>query len=364
MLVVDRKHVQVVVAPDSFGGTLAAAEAADAITDGWALRRPEDDLVNVPLADGGEGTLAVVADEDDEVVEVEVAGPLGRPVRARLVLRDEVAWIEAALANGLALVPHDRRDPLATTSHGVGELLEAARTAGATRVMVGVGGSATVDGGAGALTALGFRLAVEDGSGLKVGGGELAEIAQIGRDWVADEWDDVTVTVLADVATPLGEAAATFGPQKGADAAAVATLQEALATFARVVERDLAVPGLAERPATGAAGGLGFGLAAGLGARLRAGAPLVADEVGLDEVLRHADLVITGEGRIDATTDAGKVVAHVRDRAVAYDVDVAIVAGSGTLPDGVVGELSAPDGPRDPGAEVTAAAERLAGRWE
>lgn len=355
--------MQVVIAPDSFGGTLAAADAADAIAAGWARGRPGDDLVLLPLADGGEGTLDVVARPDDEVVGVEVVGPLGRPVQARLLVRDGTAWIEAALANGLALVPEGRRDPLATTSHGVGELLEAARTAGVTRVMVGIGGSATVDGGAGALIALGFRLTVEDGSGLKVGGGDLGDIAQVGRDWVADEWDDVTVTVLADVATLLGEAAAIFGPQKGADAAAVTTLEEGLATFARVVERDLDVPGLAQQPATGAAGGLGFGLAAGLGARLRAGAPLVADEVALDDALRHADLVITGEGRIDDTTDAGKVVAHVRDRAVAYDLDVAVVAGSGTLPAGVTGELSAPGGPDDPVAEVTGAAERLAGRW-
>lgn len=355
--------MHVVVAPDSFGGTLAAAQAADAMIRGWAGARPDDRLLACPLSDGGEGMLDVVARADDEVVTTEVAGPLGSPVPARWLLRGETAWIEAATANGLLLVPPDRRDPLVTTSHGVGQLLEAARTRGATRMMVGLGGSATVDGGAGALTALGFRLTLQDGSGLKVGGGELSRIAQIERQWVAPGWDEVAVTLLADVAVPLRRAAPMFGPQKGADDTVVATLGQGLAVFARVVERDLDVAGLSERPGTGAAGGLSFGLAAGLAADVRAGAPVIAEQVGLDEALRTADLVITGEGRVDDTTDTGKVVAHVRQRAVAFDVDVAIVAGQGDLPDGVAGELAAPDGPTDPVAEVTAAARRLAARW-
>lgn len=357
--------VRVVVAPDSFGGTLTADEAAAAIADGWRRARPDDELVQRPMSDGGEGFLEAVGRPADEEHEVEVAGPVGKPVTARWLRRDDTAYVESALACGLALVEPDERDPLATTTYGVGELLEAARRTGVARIVVGLGGSATVDGGAGALTGLGWRLRVADGSGLKIGGGEVGRIARIDRGWASPAWDDVEVVVLADVATPLGEAARTFGPQKGADEAAVAHLAAGLETFARVVEADLDVAGLSQRPGTGAAGGLAFGLVAGLGGLLRAGAPVVADEVGLDDVLRDADLVVTGEGRVDATTSAGKVVSEVADRARTFGLPMTIVAGSGRIPDEVEGELSAPDGPgADPAGEVAAAAARLAARWE
>ncbi len=288
---------------------------------------------------------------------------MGNPASAGWLLVDDTAYIESALANGLALVSRDARDPLRATSYGVGELLVAARGAGARRIVVGLGGSATVDGGAGALSGLGYALAVADGSGLKIGGGELHRIATIEPGRVSPGWDEVEVELLADVGIPLAEAAPVFAPQKGADEGAVEVLTAGLARFAEVAERDLDVGGLSRQAGTGAAGGLGFGLAAGVGGRLRAGAPVVAAVVGLDEALRHADLVITGEGRVDATTATGKVVAEVATRAEAFAVDLAIVAGSGTMPDGVPGELSAPDGPVDPAAEVAAAAARLAQRW-
>lgn len=363
--------MRIVVAPDSFGGTLSAAEAATAIIDGWRSVRPDDEFEACPMSDGGEGFLAVVAaatevdDDDRDGVHRsdEVVGPMGQPVSARWLLVGDTAFIESALANGLALVAPDARDPLRATSWGVGELLVAARRAGATRIVVGLGGSATVDGGAGALSGLGHALAMADGSGLKVGGGELHRVATIEQTWVQPGWDEVDVDLLADVGIPLAEAAPMFGPQKGADEAAVDVLTAGLAQFATVVERDLGAQGLSSQPGTGAAGGLGFGLAAGVGARLRAGAPVVASVVGLDDALRPADLVITGEGRVDATTSTGKVVAEVAARAEAFAVELAIVAGSGTLPDGVAGELSAPDGPLDAAAEVAAAAARLAGRW-
>jgi glycerate kinase len=359
--------VRIVVAPDSFGGTLTAARAAAAIADGWRRGRPEDRVDVRPMSDGGEGFVGVVARPDDEVVVTEVAGPRGHPVEARWLLRDDTAWVEAALANGLALLAPDERDPLVTTSHGVGELVAAARARGVARVMLGLGGSATVDGGAGALTALGFALRESDGSGLKVGGGELARIDSIAPTWVEPGWDEVEVVALADVGVVLAEAAPVFGPQKGADNAAVATLARCLAHFAEVVERDLDVPGLASRPGTGAAGGLAFGLAAGLGATIRAGAPVVADAVGLDDALREADLVVTGEGRVDATTATGKVVAEVATRAHTFAVPMAVVAGSGELPEGVDGEFSSPGGPPDDpdeaAGQVADAAARLAERW-
>lgn len=357
--------MRVVVAPDSFGGTLAAHEAAGAIADGWRHARPQDDLVLLGLSDGGEGLLDVVARTDPDTVrhEVEVAGPHGRPVTAAWLQRGATAIIESARACGLPLLEPDERDPLLTTTHGVGELLEAARAAGARRILVGLGGSATVDGGAGAMTGLGMRLRRADGSGVKVGGRWVVELDRVERGWLDPGWDEVPVDLLADVTTPLDGAAEVFGPQKGADDEAVALLAAGLERLATVVERDLDCAGLAARPGTGAAGGLGFGLAAALGATLRAGAPVVADLVGLDEVLRDADLVVTGEGRVDDTTDAGKVVAEIAGRARTFGVDWAIVAGSGSPPEAVAAELSAPEGPGpDPAAEVAAAAARLAGR--
>lgn len=361
--------MHVVVAPDSFGGTLTADEAAAAIAAGWARVRPDDTVVRLGLSDGGEGLVDVVGADDAWTVHVtEVAGPLGLPVQAPWLLREgrrgPVAVVEVARACGLDLVPLDRRDPLVTTTHGVGELLEAARAAGAVHVLVGLGGSATVDGGTGALTGLGLRLRRADGSGLKVGGGWVHELDRVERGWMVDGWDDVEVDLLADVQTDLGDAARVFGLQKGADADAVAQLTEGLETVARVVERDLDQDGLASRPGTGSAGGLGFALAAAIGGRLRAGAPIVAGLVGLDEALRDAELVLTGEGRHDATTAAGKVVAEVAERARTFGLDWGLVAGSGDVPDGIPGELSAPDGPGDdPAAEVADAAERLARRW-
>lgn len=355
--------MRVVIAPDSFGGTLTARQAAEAIASGWTRRRAGDDLVVVGMSDGGEGLLDVVAEADGRALRhaVEVAGPRGRPVRAEWLVVDATAVVEVARACGSALLEPDERDPLLTTTHGVGELLEAVRASGAQRLLVGLGGTATVDGGAGALTGLGMRVRRADGSGVKVGGRWLAEVDRVEPGWRSPAWDDLSVDLLADVTTVLGDAPAVFGPQKGADAEAVDLLTDALARWSAVVERDLDCPGLSRRAGTGAAGGLGFGLAAGLGATLRAGAPVVADLVGLDVALRTADLVITGEGRVDVTTTAGKVVTEVAQRAHTFGIDWALVAGSGTPPDGVPAALSAPDGAGDdPAAEVADAAEWLA----
>jgi glycerate 2-kinase len=358
--------VQVVIAPDGFGGTLSARQAASAIADGWRRARPDDTLRLVPMSDGGEGLLDAIADPADTWLTTEVVGPLGLPVDASALLRpDGTAVVESAQACGLALVPAERRTPMVTTTFGVGELLDACREAGAERILVGLGGSATVDGGAGALTGLGFRLRVADGSGLKIGGGELQRVRRVEHGWIAD-WSGVEVAMLTDVTTVLVDAARIFGPQKGADEEEIAALAAGLRVWAEVAERDLASPGrYRDLPGSGAAGGLGFGLACGLGARFVPGAAAVADLVGLPAAVAGADVVVTGEGRLDRTSMAGKVVGHVVELARAHGVTAAAVVGgaSDDVGDGgpaVVVE-AAPDGPGpDPAAEVAAAAERLA----
>jgi glycerate 2-kinase len=362
--------VKVVVAPDGFGGTLSARAAAEAIAEGWGAARPDDEVRALPLSDGGEGLLEAVATAADTWLTTEVVGPRGHPVDAALLLRaDGSAIVESAQACGLALLPPERRTPLPATTFGVGELLDAAREAGARRILVGLGGSATVDGGAGALTGLGFRLRVDDGSGLKIGGGELHRIRRVERGWVAD-WSGIEVVLLADVTTVLADAARIFGPQKGASPADVEVLTAGLRVWAEVAERDLA-GGRSHRdiPGSGAAGGLGFGLACALGASFVPGAATVAELQGLDAALTDADLVVTGEGRLDATSLQGKVVGHVAELASARGARTLAVVGSAdpdvaqALP-GLEGwEASAPDGPGpDPAAEVAEAARRLASR--
>lgn len=352
--------MQVVIAPDGMGGLLPADDVAAALARGWQRERPDDRVVQVPMSDGGEGLLGVLRGADDRVETVEVAGPRGHPVDAPVLLRpDGTAVVESAHACGLALLAPEWRDPLHATTYGVGELLDAARGLGARHVLVGLGGSATVDGGAGALTGLGFRLRVADGSGLKVGGGELRRIDRIERTWVAPAWGDVDVELLADVRTPLAEAARTFGPQKGAVPEAVEQLEAALQAWARVVGRDLDVPDLATRAGTGAAGGLAYGLAAGLGARLVPGAARVADHLGLDAALGGADLVVTGEGRVDATSWEGKVVGEVHRRARASTVPVALAAGvadDAVIPQEVVGVERAPAAAAEEARDAVAAA--------
>lgn len=384
----------VVIAPDGFGGTLSAADAAEAIAAGWRAVRPDDELVLVPMSDGGEGLLEVVERPGDTRHVTEVAGPLGHPLDAAMLLRaDGRVLIESASACGLALVPSDRRTPLRTTTYGVGQLLEAARALGARRILVGLGGSATVDGGAGALTALGLRPTIEDGSGLKVGGADLGRVAAVAVGRRAD-WSEVEVELLADVTTPLTEAAQVFGPQKGASPDEVERLRAGLDRWADVVERDLVASGrgpdaaggtgdagadaegatapvdglarLRDLPATGAAGGLGYALVAALGARFRVGSEAVGELVGLPAAIAAADLVVTGEGRLDATTGAGKVVTHVAARSRARGLRVHAVVGqrgpgAPVLDD--VQEASPGGPPKDPAADVREAAGRSASVW-
>ncbi len=360
--------MKVVVAPDGFGGTLSAAEAAAAMASGWRAARPDDTVVTVPLADGGEGTLDVVvaALPAASVHTVEVVDTRGLATQARwLALPDARALVEVAEAIGLNRLSPDARDPLKATSYGAGQLIAAAIAAGAREVVVGLGGSATNDGGVGALIALGFRLLRADGNGVRVGGHWVATLDRIER---GSATLGLRVVLAADVDNPLlGERGATavFGPQKGADAAAVGELEAALAHLADVVERDVPGGPWRDRPGAGAAGGLGFALMAFLAAEIRSGAAVVAELVGLDAALEGADVAVTGEGSLDAQTASGKVVAHVAAQARAAGARVLAIAGRVSREGAALvddAEALGPDGPTRAAEEVAAAASRLAAR--
>jgi glycerate 2-kinase len=338
--------VKVIVAPDRFGAPLDARAAADAVAGGWRRARPADELVVLPVSDGGEGLLDAVARPADTWLRHEVVGPHGQPVQAEMLLREDgSAVIEASRACGLALLAPSRRTPLPATTFGVGQLLDVAREAGAHRILVGLGGTATVDGGAGALTGLGFRLRVADGSGLKIGGGDLHRIRSVDHGWVGD-WRGVEVLLLAPDRTLLGDAARRCGPAAGASDEDVAELARALDVWAEVAERDLAGRGrYRDAPGSGAGGGLGFGLACALGARLVDGPATVAGMQGLPAAIDGADLVVTGGGLAAGALEAG-AVAHVTEAARAAGLPVAVIVG--TWPADAIAD---PDGGLDPTPE-------------
>jgi len=313
-----------IVCPDGFKGTYSAREVATEIATG--VREAGIEAVELALADGGEGTLDALLARGGDRRTATVPGPLGEPVQAEYGLLDEgrTGVVEMAQAGGLTLVPAERRDAWRASTRGTGELIAAAAAYGAERILVSVGGSATTDGGAGALAA-------------------LAEVAgEVPR-----------LTVLCDVATPFEDAAVVFGPQKGADPALVERLTARLDDFAATLPRD--PRGV---PMTGCAGGLSGGLWAACGAELVSGAKYVLDLLGFDRLLADADLVITGEGRLDEQSAAGKVVGVVADRCRAAEVPCFAVVGQSRLEEaaaaamGLGGVIEAP----------TAAAQREAGR--
>lgn len=315
--------MRVVVAPDSFTGTLTAVAAAAAVGAGWRSARPRDVVREVPVADGGEGTVAAVAAATGAVPRTaRVADPLGRPVDAEwLLLDDGTALVETAAASGLWRLAPEERNPRRTTTRGTGELVRAALDAGARRVVLGLGGSATIDGGAGLCQALGVRLLDAAGTDLDGGGGALSRLDRVDVRRLDPRLRDVELVAAADVDSPLlgpDGASAVFGPQKGADPAAVADLDAGLARWATVLRRDLpTAPHVTSIAGGGAAGGLGAGLVALCGARLEPGAALVIGLVGLRDAVDRADVVVTGEGSLDHQTLRGKapyaVAALARD---------------------------------------------------
>ena len=339
---------RVVVAPDSFKGSLSAQDVAAHIRRGLLLASSDLIVDLLPVADGGEGTVEAFSAAYGAACErrcTAVTGPLGEAVEADwlLVRERSLAVVEMARASGLVLVPEAQRDPLVTTTRGTGELVLEAVRQGARRVLVTLGGSATVDGGTGLARALGYRFLDSQGRELRDGGGALVRLERIDTQKVAPEIQglladpapDAGFVGLADVNNPLlgaEGAAAVYGPQKGAGPAAVRELDRGLARLAQVAARDLPRHGdesaVADRQGTGAAGGLGAGLAWFLGARLQPGADAVLDALGFEARVKRARAVITGEGRIDGQTSRGKVVACVARRAQAMDVEVHVIAGT------------------------------------
>lgn len=304
--------MRVLIAPDSFKGSLAADRVASCLAAGFRAGMPRARVHCLPLADGGEGTVqALVRATGGTFVERGVAGPLGDPVPARFgILGDgRTAVIEMAAASGLGLVPHNRRNPLITTSFGTGQLMLAALDEGCRRLIVGIGGSATVDGAAGALQALGVRFLDDRGVDLAPGGGALRKLARIDVTGMDPRVGGVEVIVACDVDNPLlgdNGAARVYGPQKGATPEMVKMLAANLERLARIIHRDLGKE-VGRVPGGGAAGGLGAGLLAFLRAEIRSGVAVVLEAVKFEEALIGVDLVITGEGCIDGQTERGKV---------------------------------------------------------
>jgi len=325
--------MQVVIAPDKFKGSLSALEAAEAMAWGLARVDPCARIDRVPMADGGEGTVAaLVAATGGTYRTVTVTGPLGEPVAASFGLLGDghTAALEMASASGLWLVPPALRDPLRATTRGTGQLLLSALEAGAQRVIVGIGGSATNDGGAGLGQALGFRLLDTQGRELGPGGGELDRLSRIERTGQAAVLGSAAIAVACDVTNPLcgpRGASVVYGPQKGATPDMVARLDRNLAHFADIVERDLEVA-IRDIPGSGAAGGLGGGLVAFAGGRLEGGVNLVIEAVNLRERLLAADLCLTGEGALDGQSAFGKTAVGVARLAHSLGCPTLAIAGS------------------------------------
>lgn len=330
-----RFEVRVVIAPDSFKGCLSALQVCDAVERGVLRAVPDAQTVKAPMADGGEGTVDALVDATGgRYVTERVVGPLGVPTQARFgVLGDsQTAVIEMAAASGLPLVPPARRNPLLTTTFGTGQLIKAALDLGCRKFIIGIGGSATNDAGAGMAQALGARMVDAHGAEIvRASGGRLADIAHIDVSQLDDRLSECEVRVACDVDNPLyGEtgAAHVYGLQKGATPEIVAMLDAGLRHFADLLKKDLGVD-VADVPGAGAAGGLGAGLIAFCHATLERGVDIVIDVVRLDERMRGADLVITGEGRIDRQTSRGKTPHGVAR--VAGDNGIPVVALGGSV---------------------------------
>ena len=326
--------MRILIASDKFRGTLTARQAVEAFATGWRRERPSDDIDPAPMADGGEGTMPALVDALDGVVGmIRVSGPLGDPVDAGFGLVDlpdgRTGVVEMALASGLQLVSAGRRNPLRTSTRGTGELIRRVLDEDVRGLIVCVGGSATNDGGAGMAQALGVLLLDVAGQDIEPGGAGLVSLARIdisGRD---PRLSPVSILVASDVNNPLtgpSGASAVFGPQKGATPDDVLFLDRALGHLAAIVGRDLGVD-LRDEPGAGAAGGLGFGLMAFLGARIRSGFDVVSEAVGLPARVERADLVVTGEGRFDSQSVRGKVPAGVLRMADEHAVPAVVVCG-------------------------------------
>ena len=325
--------MKVVIAPQSFKGSISALDAARAMEEGVLRAVPHAETVLVPVADGGDGTLETLVEATGGVIRSTTAtGPIGKTVKAEWgALGDgQTAVIEMARTSGLALLSPDERGPLRATTYGLGEVVREALDAGFRSFIVGIGGSATNDGGAGMAQALGVRLLDETGKDLPPGGAALADLRRIDMSGLDERAIKARFSVAGDVSNPLTGpegASAVYGPQKGATPDVVEQLDAALKNFAEVVGRDIGTS-IDAVPGSGAAGGLGGGMMAFLGGSLRSGVDIVLEHVGLDEKLEGADLVITGEGQLDFQTVYNKAPIGVARRAKQRDIPVIAICGS------------------------------------
>ena len=325
--------MRIVLAPDSFKGSLTASQAADSMAMGIKTVLPQGQTIKLPLSDGGEGLVdSLVKATDGKMQTEQVTGPLGEPVEACWgVLGDgKTGVIEMAAASGLTLIPPEKRNPMLTTTYGTGELIRTALHHGCSKLIIGIGGSATNDGGMGMAQALGVMFLDEKGENLGPGGGQLIHLNRIDSSGLDPMLQKVSILAACDVNNPLTGtqgASAVYGPQKGADGEMVHKLDTGLKHFAGIIKRDLGIE-VEHVPGAGAAGGLGAGIMAFLGGKLTPGIDLVMDMVGLEKELANCDLVFTGEGRLDAQSAFGKVPVGVARRAQKYGIPVITLAGS------------------------------------
>ncbi|MDQ0687446.1 glycerate kinase [Streptomyces achromogenes] len=332
---------RVLVAADKFKGSLTAVEVAERVTAGLRRAVPDVEVEALPVADGGDGTVAAAVAAGFTRREVRVAGPLGQEVTAAFAVRGDTAVVEMAEASGLQRLPAGVLAPLTASTYGSGELLRAALDAGVRTIVFGVGGSATTDGGAGMLSALGARFLDEDGEPVAPGGGGLARLARADLSALDPRLTAVELVLASDVDNPLTGpkgAPAVYGPQKGASPDDVETLDAALAHYARVLEASVGARAAeyADAPGAGAAGGIGYG-ALLMGARFRAGIEVMLDVLGFAPALERAELVITGEGSLDEQTLHGKAPAGVAAAARAAGKEVVAVCGRLALPPAELG---------------------------
>ncbi len=323
------RRPRVVVAPDKFKGSLTAVEAAEAIAEGLTAGCPEIDVVVLPVADGGDGTVQAAIAAGYRASTITVRGPTGEPVQADIAIKGETAVLELAEASGLSRLPGGRPAALTASTYGTGELVRHALDVGARRIVLGIGGSATTDGGAGMVQALGARFLDADGRELVPGGAALLDLDHIDDTGLDPRLKEVDVVLASDVDNPLiGDrgAATVFGPQKGASADDVELLETALTGYCDVVQRDTGAR-IDAIPGGGAAGGAGAGAMAFLGARSTSGIGLVLDVIGFAQAVAGADLVVTGEGSLDAQSLAGKAPVGVANAASQSGVPVVALVG-------------------------------------
>lgn len=328
--------MHIVVAPDSFKGSLSAIQAAHAMERGILTVFPKAQVSKIPIADGGEGTTdALVTSTGGQIMQTKVLGPLGNQVEARWGIlggqkgSQKTAVIEMAAASGLPLVPREQRNPLLASTFGTGQLIKTALDQGIRRLIIGIGGSATNDGGAGMARALGAKLLDRQGRELPDGGGALKDLARIDLSQLDPRLQDTVIRVACDVDNPLcgpRGASMVYGPQKGATAAMVAELDQALGRYAEVA-RIATGKDMAQAPGAGAAGGLGAGLLLFTPAELRPGIEIILEATGFEEKIKQADLVITGEGRTDFQTAHGKAPVGVARLAKKCHIPVICLAG-------------------------------------